>query len=287
MTDRTLPEDIATAVGLIEEATHRTFPVALESNGGLSAWALRLGFGPDEPSVSIYLTSSPYSATATLVPDTFAGRLIRFLGDRAGEIADLWQQMVEEFESDGTKVAVTINGVARTPIESAGAEWQSLEIEANTRIHRPISPQTRGWALASSALGVLALFAAYSDESVQEIDEPGAEEGTKVIRQSIGYERKHANRIRCLNHHGYNCAVCGFSFAQQYGSLGSGFVEVHHIFTVAAMPEGYRPDPKTEMVPLCSNCHKMVHRTVPPMNPDELRQRMNQSSSMRDGLSDV
>lgn len=279
MIESSLPEDIKTAVGLVEEATRAGFSVGLESSGGLQAWALRTGFGPDEPNVAIYLTASPYSATAALVPDTFAGRLIRDLGNRVGEVTDLWQDMVEEFENSGTAIAININGVAREPINSADSEWQSLEIEATTRVERPVRPQTRGHALASSALGVLSLFAACFDRSEEEnqsedFDDLGAAEGTRIIRQSVGYERKRANRIRCLNHHGFDCVVCGLNFSQRYGTLGSGFVEVHHIFTVASMPEGYRPDPRTEMVPLCANCHRMVHRTNPPLNPEELRHHL-------------
>lgn len=279
MTDLTPPQDIAIAVALVKAVTRTDVSIALENSGGLQAWALRIGFGPDEPSVAIYLTSSPYSATAALVPDTFAGRLIRFLSDQAGQVAELWQRMVDEFADDGTKIAININGFARSPMESANAEWQSLEIEATTGIERPVNPQTRGRALASSTLGVLSLFAACFDHSNEEYgpdddDGLGSEEGKAILRKSRRYERKSANRIRCLNHHGVDCVVCGFNFSEHYGEIGSDFAEVHHIFTVASMPDGYRPDPRTEMVPLCANCHRMVHRTTPPLKPEELRQHL-------------
>lgn len=280
MIDRNPPEEVALAVALVEEATRRNFSVGLEDFGGLQEWALRIDLASDEPSVAIYLTNSPYTATAALVPDTFAGRLVRFLGDQAKEVADLWQRMVDEFALDGTQVMVNVNGTARKPIEAVDVEWQSLEIEASTKIQeRPVNPQTRGRALASSALGVLSLFVACFDHDNQvnhteDAEELGDEEGAPVLRLSRQYERKKANRIRCLNHHGYSCVVCGFNFEERYGSLGAGFVEVHHIFPVASMPEGYRPDPRTEMVPLCANCHRMVHKSFPPLDPDELRRRL-------------
>jgi 5-methylcytosine-specific restriction protein A len=267
------PEDISVAAGLIETATRTPFTVGVESNGGMESWALRIALGGDSPAAAIFLTSSPYSAVATLVPDTFSGRLLRYLGDQAAAVAEEWQSLVEGFEADGTKIAIDINGSPCGPSESGRSEWQAIEIEATTRISRPITSATRGQALASSALGVLTLFAACTDFDVDQVI--GEAEGAGIHQESIRHERKAANRIMCLNHHGYDCAACGFNFSEQYGSLGAGFVEVHHIFTVASMPPGYRPNPITEMVPLCANCHRMVHRTTPPLDPLELTTSAN------------
>jgi len=60
-----------------------------------------------------------------------------------------------------------------------------------------------------------------------------------------------------------------------YGELGEGFVEVHHIVPVSQMGGSYRIDPVRDLVPLCSNCHSMVHRTDPPMRPEALREHLH------------
>jgi len=275
MTEIPVPDDVTHAVGLIEAAAEWRFRLSTESTGGQEAWALRFDdFGDGRPSFAIHLTASPYTASAALVPDTFAGSVIRSIAAVAADFADEWQELVDDFGDSGTHIAVTINGAARQPKEASSPDWDHIEIEANSRIEKPVTSKTRGQAWASSTLGVLALFVACRD-SDQDYDEPaGLPEGEARLQTSIRYERSSANRIRCLQHHGYDCWVCGFNFEKNYGGLGEGYIQVHHKFTVAAMPPGYRPDPKTEMVPLCPNCHAMVHQQQPPIDPEELKNRM-------------
>jgi predicted HNH restriction endonuclease len=37
------------------------------------------------------------------------------------------------------------------------------------------------------------------------------------------------------------------------------------------MGAGYTVNPVTDLVPICSNCHSVVHLTNPPRNVDELK----------------
>lgn len=54
------------------------------------------------------------------------------------------------------------------------------------------------------------------------------------------------------------CEVCGFDFEKVYGQLGAGYIEVHHKKPVS---EGERiTDLDNDLVMLCSNCHRMIHR---------------------------
>lgn len=67
------------------------------------------------------------------------------------------------------------------------------------------------------------------------------------------------------------CQVCGFSFEKKYGELGKHGrgIEVHHL---KPMPEGERgTDPIRDLVPVCPNCHRMLHRKTPPYSPSELK----------------
>jgi hypothetical protein len=76
------------------------------------------------------------------------------------------------------------------------------------------------------------------------------------------YERDDAARSACLAAHGYKCWVCGFDFRAVYGSLGDRFSFVHHRRPIAkrATKGPYQPDPARDLVPICGNCHVMVHR---------------------------
>lgn len=83
-------------------------------------------------------------------------------------------------------------------------------------------------------------------------------EGKKYEASVIRYERDRGNRKACIAHYGYVCQVCGMNFEQAYGELGKEYIEVHHLHPVA---QGERKvNPIDDLVPLCSNCHSMIHR---------------------------
>ena len=83
-------------------------------------------------------------------------------------------------------------------------------------------------------------------------------EGAKHEATVTRYERDRGNRRECIAHYGYVCQVCGMNFEKTYGALGKEFIEVHHLHPVS---QGQRAvNPIEDLVPLCSNCHSMIHR---------------------------
>ena len=83
-------------------------------------------------------------------------------------------------------------------------------------------------------------------------------EGRKHEDIVTRYERDRGNRKKCIEHYGYVCQVCGTNFEKTYGDLGKAFIEVHHLYPVA---QGERQvNPIEDLIPLCSNCHSMIHR---------------------------
>ncbi len=99
-------------------------------------------------------------------------------------------------------------------------------------------------------------------------------EGSRKQVRVNAYERNARARAACLHHHGSACAVCELSFPDRYGELGDGFIHVHHVAPLSDMPDGYRVDPIKDLVPVCPNCHAMLHRKDPPLSVDELRRRI-------------
>jgi len=55
--------------------------------------------------------------------------------------------------------------------------------------------------------------------------------------------------------------VCGMSFAKVDGPRGEGFIEVHHLKTVASHEGEVSVDPEADMAVVCSNCQRMLHRS--------------------------
>lgn len=85
-------------------------------------------------------------------------------------------------------------------------------------------------------------------------------EGAQRQILSTRYERNPKNRIAAIEAHGATCQVCGFNFEETYGSLGKGFIEVHHIRPLYLHEKEVEVNPIEDLVCLCSNCHRMIHR---------------------------
>ena len=83
-----------------------------------------------------------------------------------------------------------------------------------------------------------------------------------AIHQYYGkrYERDPINRLRAIEYHGTSCSVCGFDFEESYGERGKGFIEVHHIKPLSSSDQEIVINPETDLVPVCANCHRMIHR---------------------------
>ena len=85
------------------------------------------------------------------------------------------------------------------------------------------------------------------------------------------YERNPRARAACIRHHGAQCTVCDFDFENRYGERGRGYIHVHHKRPLSSLPSTYRLDPKNDLVPVCPNCHAMLHRREPPLDVEQLR----------------
>lgn len=99
-------------------------------------------------------------------------------------------------------------------------------------------------------------------------------EGKSYITNSTQYERNPINRKACLEIHGYSCFVCGILMKDAYGEIGERYIEVHHIQPISSYKEARCIDPSVDLIPVCPNCHSMLHRRNPPYSVDELRSKL-------------
>jgi 5-methylcytosine-specific restriction protein A len=66
------------------------------------------------------------------------------------------------------------------------------------------------------------------------------------------------------------CEACDFDFMERYGAIGEGFCEVHHKVPLSSLNE--QSETKLEdLAVLCSNCHRMIHRTKPMSGVNEFK----------------
>lgn len=96
-------------------------------------------------------------------------------------------------------------------------------------------------------------------------------EGAKTTVTVNRYERDKDARSRCIKKYGVVCVACGFDFEKTYGEHGVGFIHIHHIKPLGEIGKEYSLDPIRDLVPLCPNCHAMVHRQIPALLMKELK----------------
>lgn len=107
---------------------------------------------------------------------------------------------------------------------------------------------------------VLGLQAGIPVEGIRQARSPEARtEGGDKVYISIKRERDPKLRKDALAIHGLDCMACGFNFERTYGALGTGFIEVHHVVPLSEAGKS-KTDPATDLIVLCANCHRMVHR---------------------------
>ncbi len=100
---------------------------------------------------------------------------------------------------------------------------------------------------------------------------PKYQEGAVSLRLVNARERDPAARVACLDYWGTTCVVCEVDFAALYGVTPSRFIHVHHLQPLSSLTTPTTTDPKTDLRPVCPNCHTALHMSNPPMSIDELR----------------
>lgn len=101
-------------------------------------------------------------------------------------------------------------------------------------------------------------------------------EGAPKQHYITKYERDPKNRAAAIKIHGTTCCVCGFNFQDIYGERGNGFIEVHHIKPLANLDAPIEINPAEDLVCVCSNCHRMIHRRKNEiLTPEELKEMMS------------
>ncbi len=88
------------------------------------------------------------------------------------------------------------------------------------------------------------------------------------------YERNPKARTACISHYGAICQICDFNFKSIYGDIGKDFIHVHHKIDLAQIGNTYEVDPINDLIPVCPNCHAMLHTEVPAISIEKLKALM-------------
>ena len=110
---------------------------------------------------------------------------------------------------------------------------------------------------------------------VDELDDDEAPEGRLLERKHFARERDRGLRAKKIKkhlqtHQALSCSTCGFDFKAAYGSHGDGYIECHHV--VPLHSSGEVKTRLDDLILICANCHRMIHRRNPWLTPDQLHE---------------
>ena len=210
---------------------------------------------------------------ADLVLESYGHDLIRAWRDSRHTTVEMAFGYLESLPFD-CRVYLSVRGSKASDAQQVANIPDEDWIAADTRMRLVVRESGTRDVWIDSLRAALGFSLLLADLFPNEEDDPGSEvalEGAKVERRETAYERSWPNRMRCIAIHGTRCAVCGFDFGEAYGELFGGMIEVHHIKPVSSYEKATLVDPAHDLIPLCANCHRAIHRINPPMMPDELK----------------
>lgn len=217
-------------------------------------------------------------------PDKFAGSLLADMGNVDGDGRSAFHAVLTDSRRLGAQIDLEVNGVL-FPFDSEDVwaqTWSRLalsmnkgQLELGIDEGEPDAHIVCRWTGRFAAAVVAILPTEEAGESV-ESDVIGYPEGALKTVRTNRYERDRRNRAVAIAIHGTACKGCGLEMGTRYGSVAAGFVEIHHITPVSQLGAGYVIDPVRDLVPLCPNCHAVVHRRDPPLTVSEVELLLNQ-----------
>lgn len=229
---------------------------------------------------------------AEFLPQRYSANFIRSMGRAGLEKRNDFASIVQVMQRRSSKVKMSINGADVDPTDlstwpSPGVEWLDMRFRAEVVVPYELYQDEKGtkaledeWAMLAVG-AVLSLVRIGSRAVESELEAScGCEEGTAFEIRATRYERSAINRRLCIDKLGMKCSVCGFDFAASYGELGRGFIHVHHVVPVSKIGPNYRIDPERDLVPVCPNCHCMLHRSNPPLMPSELKKVLEEAKGV-------
>lgn len=207
-----------------------------------------------------------------IYPQKHGGYILNEMSAANLDKQETFYQFVSCLKSEcGIRLNIIVNGKDLLQEDIWPSEWKSLSAKISLL---PIPEAEEGdfKIISEWCQNGFELFFSLLTIEERSPNEYGIQtEGQEKEVISKRYERNPINRKLCLYRKGYNCSVCGMNFYKMYGKIGYHFIEVHHTIPVSQMGENYKFNVIRDLVPLCSNCHSMIHRRNPPYTVEELK----------------
>lgn len=217
-----------------------------------------------------------------------------FLQDKSLRLSDTQQQQIADFvQRKLVNLLLQIDSLFSGLEANTEPTYYTEKKKEVSAKYRSLNNQYNG--LLTESLGLYAKFltsdyflkpelVVYPDSQKQSQRKSTSRKRTVKLREGKienRYQEYHKRnpelRRLCIEAYGnkYECEICGINFEKVYGEIGKEFIEVHHINPIAETEGEHDVDPAIDLIPLCSNCHSMIHHgennTV--LTPAQLREK--------------
>jgi 5-methylcytosine-specific restriction protein A len=240
---------------------------------------IRLAQIPDPHGFTMRIYDDYLSWKAELHLDVFTAPLISAMQNRYIERRLGLESYIELARAKNNLFHLSINGqIDELPM---GENWNDINLVLAKSY---FSEESEFASLSAVILDFMCivLFLIIEDTEWTANTEVGQVEGAvynEVVRK---YERSRYNRALCLKYYGFMCRGCGDKLEEKYGPIGSDVIHVHHIVPVSQMNGAYQLNPIKDLIPLCPNCHNIVHRSIPPLELEALTKMTKFKDATRD-----
>jgi 5-methylcytosine-specific restriction protein A len=222
--------------------------------------------------VYLFHTSAPVvhlslNQGTTKVREEFATRTREILRDRA----DLMRKRVAEFAQSLTVTTIDLGSDARLPGDyvaghAIGKTYTLDALPNENELRADLQTIVRAYRALTFRGGTDAEIDSQGDVG-EEFDKTNLSiTETRKYAYHRKVERNRTAAKQAKKFHGTVCQACDLDFGKRYGPIGEGFIEAHHLKPIASLEEGVSVtyDVAADFAVLCSNCHRMIHRSDDP-----------------------
>lgn len=184
-----------------------------------------------------------------------------------GTLNDIYQKVEEREEMDLT-TAQNYKNTIRGVIYSNTSDGRDGRLDVNNDIFFSVNGPGEGhWGLRDE-------YNPTSETIDYTEDDIGFPEGKKILRTHVQRERspelvQRAKQVFKDKHGSLHCEICEFDFSKKYGDIGRDYIEAHHTIPVSELSKNHKSKIE-DLVMVCSNCHRMLHRQRPWLEKEDL-----------------
>jgi 5-methylcytosine-specific restriction enzyme A len=230
-------------------------------------------FHATEPIVHLSLNQG-----TTAIREEFGAKARDVLNDRA----EFMRKRLSEFQKTFPAVSINLGSDARLPSDYVAGHALGITYTLDKLPNEgTLQTDLRNIVHAFRALTFRGGIEGDTEPQPDLSDEFNLPTQTSITetRKYVYHRKIERNRTAAANakkFHGTTCQACDLDFLKQYGTIGQGFIEAHHLKPISGLEEGVpvNYDIALDFAVLCANCHRMIHRTADPSDLEGFKKRI-------------